>query len=86
MPATNTAPTVSLAEEHDALLERRIETYWDERSKAFSAKRRRELDGPGAAAWRTYLLRALDPVFGDFSSLRVLDVGTGAGFFAILFA
>lgn len=86
MPATNIAQTVSLAEETDALLERRIETYWDERSKAFSQKRRRELDGPDAAAWRTWLLCALDPVFGDFSQLRVLDVGTGAGFFAILFA
>ena len=86
MPATNIAQTVSLAEETDALLERRIETYWDERSKAFSQKRRRELDGPDAAAWRTWLLCALDPVFGDFSQLRLLDVGTGAGFFAILFA
>ena len=86
MPVTNTAQTLSYAEEDNILLEHRIETYWDERSKAFSKKRRRELDGPDAAAWKTYLLRTLDPVFGDFSALRVLDVGTGAGFFAILFA
>jgi len=86
MPATNTAVQRSSIEDDDLLLERRIETYWDERSKAFSAKRRRELDGPDAHAWKTYLLRTLDPIFPDFSELRVLDVGTGAGFFAILFA
>ena len=86
MPALNTAAQRSPIEGDNLLLEHRIASYWNDRSKAFSAKRRRELDGPDANAWRTYLLRALDPVFGDFSKLRVLDVGTGAGFFAILFA
>ncbi|MCI6100820.1 MAG: class I SAM-dependent methyltransferase [Selenomonas sp.] len=85
MPALTIQPSISEAFPADALLEHRIETYWDERSRAFSEKRRRELDGPDARAWKMFLLRTLDPVFRDFSSLRVLDVGTGAGFFAILF-
>ena len=40
MPATNTAAQRYEIEDDDLLLEHRIEAYWDERSKAFSAKRR----------------------------------------------
>ena len=55
-------------------LNRRIENYWDERSKDFSRSRRLELDGLDGAAWRNILKK-------KFAHRQVvLDVGTGAGF------
>ena len=61
-------------------LERRIESYWDARSPAFSDVRRRELEGPDAALWQQLIERHLP----QGRPLRVLDVGTGAGFFVVL--
>ena len=61
-------------------LGKRIESYWDTRSPAFSDVRRRELEGPDAALWQHLLEHHLP----QGRLLRVLDVGTGAGFFAVL--
>ena len=61
-------------------LDAKIEAYWDERSRDFSRLRQKELSGPCAAAWQAYLQEKL-PVG---KTLRALDIGTGAGFFAIL--
>ena len=61
-------------------LERRIESYWDARSPKFSAVRRRELEGSDAARWQKFIVSHLP----EKKPLRVLDVGTGAGFFAVL--
>ena len=74
------------AADADILLERQVESYWDHRSEEFSTKRRRELDGPDGAAWRRLLTQYIDGIWPDMHHLRVLDVGTGAGFFAILLA
>lgn len=60
-------------------LNRRIENYWDERSEHFSKARRLELDSADAVAWRTIFKKNL-PV----GKLKILDVGTGAGFFAAI--
>ena len=68
------------AYEQEAKLNHLIEAYWDERSSDFSRLRLKELAGPCAAAWRSYLAEKL----GMTESLKILDVGTGAGFFAIL--
>lgn len=57
-------------------LNRRIENYWDERSKDFSRSRRLELDGVDGAAWRSILKKNLPA-----GKLKVLDVGTGGGDF-----
>ena len=57
-------------------LERRIESYWDARSPKFSAVRRRELEGSDAARWQKFIASHLP----EKKPLRVLDVGTGAGF------
>ncbi len=57
-----------------------IETYWDTRSHDFSKMRQKELAGPSAKAW-SHLLQAKLP---QGKKLRILDIGTGAGFFAIL--
>lgn len=66
----------------EEVMEKRIESYWDKRSPAFSDVRRRELDGADAALWQKLLQRYVP----QGAPLRVLDVGTGAGFFAVLFA
>ena len=66
----------------EEVMEKRIESYWDKRSPTFSDVRRRELAGADAALWQKLLQRRLP----QGAPLRVLDVGTGAGFFAVLFA
>jgi SAM-dependent methyltransferase len=63
------------------LLERRVARYWDERSLAFGAKRLQELAGANASRWTALFREKLPP-----RTLRILDIGTGAGFFAILLA
>ncbi len=60
-------------------LNRRIENYWDERSEHFSRTRRLELDGVDGAAWRKIFKKNLPA-----GKLTILDVGTGAGFFAAI--
>lgn len=68
--------------ENEDALARRIESYWDKRSFGFSAVRRRELEGSDAASWQKLICCHLPAQ----RRLRILDVGTGAGFFAVLFA
>ena len=60
-------------------LNRRIKNYWDERSEDFSKARRLELSGDNAAAWQTVFKKNLPA-----GKLKILDVGTGAGFFAAI--
>lgn len=60
-------------------LTRRIESYWDERSENFSRTRRLELASSDSAAWRTIFKKNLPA-----GKLKILDVGTGAGFFAAI--
>ena len=61
-------------------LNRRIENYWDERSESFSQSRLLELDGVDGIAWTNILKKNL-PVG---KKLKILDIGTGAGFFAAI--
>lgn len=61
-------------------LNQRIENYWDRRSKALSKIRRLELDGVDGAAWKNIFKKNLP---AD-KKLKILDVGTGAGFFAAI--
>ena len=53
-----------------------IEGYWNERSKTFSETRKKEMSGPGGAAW----LKLLSEHLPTGRTLNVLDIGTGAGF------
>lgn len=62
-------------------LNRRIENYWDERSEHFSKTRRLELESADAVAWRIIFKKNLPA-----GKLKILDVGTGAGFFAAILA
>ena len=70
------------AYEQEQHLQDQIEAYWDERSSDFSRLRLKELAGPCAAAWSEFLTEKI----AAGSPLRILDIGTGAGFFAILLA
>ena len=72
----------SSAYEQEYQLNAQIEAYWDERSRDFSKLRQKELSGPCAAAWQAYLQEKLPAA----APLKILDIGTGAGFFAILLA
>jgi len=77
----NVQPKLS-AYEQENQLNAQIEAYWDERSRDFSKLRQKELSGPCAAAWQAYLQEKLPAA----APLKILDIGTGAGFFAILLA
>lgn len=63
----------------DFRLEKKIETYWNQRSAAFSQLRLQEAAGPNGEAWRTLLQEHLPD-----RRLSILDIGTGAGFFPLL--
>ena len=63
------------------MLEKRITNYWNNRSVEFSRVRRKELLGENGKAWLN-LINAHLPA----KKLKILDVGTGAGFFAIMLA
>lgn len=60
----------------------RIEKYWDDRSDKFSETRLKELKSKNAPAWQ----RLITECIGQDKPLKILDIGTGAGFFAILLA
>lgn len=57
-----------------------MKQYWAERVPAFSAQRCREFQSPKQALWMAEFLRYLP---AD-RLLRILDIGTGTGFFASL--
>ena len=66
----------------EELIEYRIKNYWNKRSSEFSKVRRIELTGANGDAW----LSLIQNHFPSKKPLKILDVGTGAGFFAILLA
>ena len=63
-------------------ISKRIENYWDKRSKDFSRVRMLEIAGADFSAWNEIIKKNLP---AD-KNLKVLDVGTGAGVFAVLFS
>lgn len=65
-----------------ATLEGQMNGYWKDRSESYSAQNLGQFFGEKRAAWE-------EKLFGDWTqgrSLRVLDIGTGPGLFAILAA
>lgn len=66
-------------------LDGRIRRYWTRRSDAFGQVRREELQSDKSSLWRAEILPWL-PYRENGAPLRILDLGTGAGFFAILLA
>lgn len=64
------------------LIKHRVAHYWSLRAEAFEAQRLREFDSEKRARWLAEFFRYLP----QGRPLRVLDIGTGTGFFACLFA
>ena len=64
-------------------LKERITNYWTKRSEAFADLRIREMAPSRKALWLSEFEKYI-PLHER--SLRVLDVGTGTGYFALLFA
>lgn len=61
-------------------MEQRVLQYWTKRSRDFGTVRKNELLSPMGKRW----LEAITCRLPQGKKLRILDVGTGTGFFAIL--
>jgi len=63
-----------------------LEVYWTNRASGYSKVNRDELDGSQHENWKKWLSNEIKKVFPESmnSSLKILDVGTGPGFFAII--
>ena len=64
------------------LIKHRVTHYWSHRAEAFEAQRLREYDSEKRDRWLAEFRRYLP----QGKILRVLDIGTGTGFFACLLA
>ena len=64
------------------------QTYWTNRSLSYSEQHRGELNGTQHAAWAKELDAELQKAFGGKprGEVKVLDIGCGPGFFAIILA
>ena len=58
-------------------------SYWGKRSEDFAGLRQRELRSNKADRWRNEILPRIP---ADRQQTRILDVGTGSGFFPIILA
>lgn len=63
-------------------IEKRVIRYWSRRMKDFSAVREQELQNELSKSWLLEIKKYLP----EGKKLKVLDVGTGVGFFAVLLA
>ena len=63
-------------------IKKEISSYWTGRSEDFARLREEELNSEMAELWLRELKRGLPEV----EHLRILDVGTGCGFFTVLLA
>ena len=75
--------TASLSQAFDRDIEEEITEYWNRRAEGFAKTRLAELSGPVKSRWMHEIASA---VLGTSHSLRILDVGTGTGFFPIITA
>ena len=64
------------------LIKHRVTHYWSHRAEAFETQRLREYDSEKRDRWLAEFHRYMP----QGKNLRILDVGTGTGFFACLLA
>lgn len=62
----------------------KVENYWDDRSESYSEANVAELNSYKMEVWKELINRHKPAVIGR--KLKVLDIGTGPGFFAITMA
>ena len=62
--------------------EKSMDAYWAERARSYSGMNRAQLYSDRKAAWEAVIFSHVD----ESCPLKVLDIGTGPGFFAILAA
>lgn len=76
------------AEKKMNTLKEEIRAYWTDRARGYSEYNQQEMADARRKMWKTKLLSLLKKAFPDRETreLKVLDVGTGPGFFAILLA
>lgn len=69
-------------------LREEIRAYWTERARGYSEYNQQEMADVRRTMWRKKLLGLLKEKFADRepSGIKILDAGTGPGFFAILLA
>lgn len=63
-------------------IKERVSSYWTKRSADFAKLREKELESELAGLW----LSEIEAQLPKETGLRILDVGTGSGFFAVLLA
>ncbi|WP_026495657.1 class I SAM-dependent methyltransferase [Butyrivibrio sp. WCD3002] len=63
-----------------------IQDYWDKRSETYSELNITELNGSRKNLWQAVLTDLIQEAFPDKKNddIRILDIGTGPGFFSIL--
>ena len=61
-------------------IKKRIVTYWDERAEEFAALRIKELRDDISQRWEKEIFKYLP----EDKNLKILDIGTGSGYFALL--
>ena len=65
-------------------LKREIVAYWDKRAPSYTDVIGKNLEGPWEKVWADCLTRRFPE--GEPEGMRVLDVGTGPGFYAMILA
>lgn len=69
-------------------LKKEIHTYWTKRAQGYSEYNQQELVDERKNKWKHVLISRIEQYFPgrEPSGIKVLDIGTGPGFFAILLA
>jgi len=65
-------------------IEEKVVDYWTKRVADFSDVRENELDSGLSREWVDDIMSYISPLMENGQNLKVLDVGTGVGYFAIL--
>lgn len=70
----------------EKILTKDIQDYWDKRSESYSELNKTELNGNRKDLWQNVLVDLIHKAFPHKKNddIKILDIGTGPGFFSIL--